>query len=85
LASQTRRAAASIPADIAEGCGTNGDAELRRLLTIAMGSASELEYLLVLGMDLGLLNEDTFRVLMGNTIEVKRILAGFMKKLKADH
>jgi four helix bundle protein len=42
LASQMRRAASSIPANIAEGCGRNGNAELSRFFQIAMGSASEL-------------------------------------------
>lgn len=44
LTIQIRRASASIPANIAEGCGRNGVAELARFLHIAMGSASELEY-----------------------------------------
>src|SRR2546430_6003358 len=48
LVSQIRRAAASIPSNIAEGCGRDGDPELSRFCTIARGSASELEYQLLL-------------------------------------
>jgi four helix bundle protein len=44
LTSQLRRASSSIPANIAEGCGRGGNAELARFLQIGMGSASELEY-----------------------------------------
>src|SRR5215472_6661494 len=55
LTAQIRRAAASIGANIAEGCGRRGDAELGRFLQIAMGSACELEYHLLLARDLGIL------------------------------
>jgi len=48
LASQMRRAASSIPSNIAEGCGRDGDAELSRFCSIARGSASELEYQILL-------------------------------------
>ena len=58
LTSQIRRAASSIPANIAEGCGRNGEAELARFCQIAMGSASELEYHLLLARDLKYLNTD---------------------------
>jgi four helix bundle protein len=55
LTSQIRRATASIGANLAEGCGRNGDAEFARYCSIAMGSASELEYHLLLAQDLKLL------------------------------
>jgi four helix bundle protein len=52
LTSQIRRSSTSIPTNIAEGCGRNGDAELARFMSIGMGSASELEYQLLLAHDL---------------------------------
>ncbi len=55
LRSQIRRSCASIPANIAEGCGRNADGDFARFLQIAMGSASELEYHLLLVRDLNLL------------------------------
>jgi four helix bundle protein len=55
ITSQMRRSAVSIPANIAEGCGRSGNLELARFLSIAMGSASELEYLVLVSADLGLL------------------------------
>jgi four helix bundle protein len=84
LTSQIRRASASIPANIAEGCGRHGDAEFGRFLSIAMGSACELEYHLLLGRDLGYLNNADFENLSMELAEVKRMLTGFIKKLIAD-
>ncbi len=84
VTSQIRRACASIPANIAEGCGRNSDNELRRFLEIAMGSASELEYHLLLSKDLSYISDSKHTQLNESTCEVKRMLSGFIQKLKAD-
>ena len=82
LTSQIRRSSTSIPTNIAEGCGRNGDAELARFMTISMGSASEVEYQLLLAYDLGYLSQETYAELHEKVTEVKRMLAGFIQKLK---
>lgn len=74
LTSQIRRSCSSIPANLAEGCGRNGDAEFARFCSIAMGSASELEYHLLLARDLKLIKPKDYADLTQRTIEVKRIL-----------
>ena len=84
LTSQMRRSAASIGANIAEGSCRKGDCELGRFLQIAMGSASELEYHLLLARDLELLRMVDYHRLSEGTVEVKRMLASFIHKLKAD-
>jgi four helix bundle protein len=84
LTSQIRRSCASIPANIAEGCGRNGDAELARFLRIAMGSASELEYHLLLAHDPNLLNALDHERLTKEVTEIKRMLTSFVQKLTAD-
>ncbi len=84
LTSQIRRCSSSIPANIAEGCGRAGDAELARFLQIAMGSASELEYHLLLAYDLQILSEVDHKRLTRQVIEVKRMLTSFIRKLKAE-
>ena len=84
LTTQLRRSASSIPANLAEGCGRNGDAELARFCSIAMGSASELEYHLLLARDLNLLNAADYTALANQTTEVKRMLTGLQQKLTAD-
>jgi four helix bundle protein len=84
LTSQVRRSAASIPTNVAEGCGRSGEAELARFLNIAMGSASELEYQLLLAHDLKLVDTDEHQSLSGDVIEVKRMLTSLVQKLKAE-
>ena len=84
LSAQLRRSSASIAANLAEGCGRNGDAELARFCSIAMGSASELDYHLLLARDLKLLNATDYADLARDTSEVKRMLTGLIQKLTAD-
>ncbi len=84
LTSQVRRSCSSIAANLAEGCGRNGDAEFARFCSIAMGSASELEYHLLLAKDLELIRVTEYEHLAQSAIEVKRMLAALLLKLTAD-
>jgi four helix bundle protein len=83
LTSQIRRASASIPANIAEGCGRGGKAELGQFLRVAMGSASEVEYHLLLARDLGYLDISLYGELDSKATEVKRMLASLIVKVRA--
>ena len=83
LTSQIRRAATSIPTNIAEGCGRDGDAELGRFLNIAKGSASEVEYLLQLARDLNYIEPKAEERLKFQTVEVRKMLYGFAKELRS--
>jgi four helix bundle protein len=82
LTSQLRRASSSIPSNIAEGCGRNGDAELARFLGIALGSVNELDYHLLLARDLGYLQPTSYEHLAAETQGVKRMLAAFIDRLR---
>jgi four helix bundle protein len=84
LVSQMRRAAVSIPTNIAEGCGREGEAELGRFMQIAMGSASELEYEILLAHELGFIGPDDNLQLSHAIEELKRMMTAFFRKLTAD-
>lgn len=84
ITSQIRRASGSIPANIAEGCGRGSDADLARFLQMAMGSACEVEYHALLARDLNMLNEDNYNRINDQVCEVKRMLASFLQKLRAE-
>jgi len=84
LTNQIQRAAVSIPANIAEGCSKDSDAELKRFFLIAMGSSSELEYLLLLAHDLGYLQENIYRSMQNELVEIRKMLNAFIQKLKAN-
>ncbi len=83
LTSQVRRACISIPANIAEACGREGDAEFGRFLQIALGSASELEYHLLLANELRFLNSKDYENLGNQVSEVKRMLTALMQRAKS--
>ena len=84
LTSQMRRAASSVPANITEGCGRGSDSDFARFLQIAMGSASELEYHLLLASDLKMLEKAKYAKLDADVTEIKKMLASLLRKLKAD-
>lgn len=84
LTSQVRRAAASIGGNIAEGCVKGSDVEFARFLRIALGSASELQYHLLLARDLGFLDPVRHESLNGGVEEVKRMLTAFIRTLLAE-
>ena len=84
LTSQIRRSATSIPSNNAEGCGRQSDAEPARFLHIAMGSASELEYQMLLSHDLKYIPDVEYQKLNSNVTEIKRMLTAFIQTLKAD-
>ena len=81
LVNQMRRAAASIPTNIAEGCGRNSKPDFARFIDIALGSINELHYQLVLSRDLKYLDSETFDKLVENVVEVRRMMYGFRTSL----
>ena len=81
LTSQIRRAAVSIPSNIAEGCGFNSDKQVNRFLEMAVSSSCELETQLFLSMDLGYIQSNKVEILQHELIELRRMMIGFRKSL----
>jgi four helix bundle protein len=81
LSSQMRRASISICSNIAEGCGRRGDPEFRRFLSLAMGSACELESELILCLDLSLIAAAPQQEVLKTLTEIKRMLGGLINRL----
>jgi four helix bundle protein len=84
LTVQLRRASASVPTNIAEGCGRDSERELARFMSIAAGSASEVEYQILLACDLNYIQDETYRELNQQVNDVKRMLNSFIQKLTAN-
>ena len=82
LTSQMRRAAISIPSNVAEGCGRGSDPDFARFLVIAMRSASELEYQLLLSRDLGYLDSITHQSLEEKIVEIKKMLTSLIQRIR---
>lgn len=83
LTNQLRRASSSIPANIAEGCGKNSKAELAHYLNIALGSANESEYFLILSKDLLYLPTEIFSELSDKINQIKAMLISLINKVRA--
>jgi len=85
LTSQIRRAIVSIPTNIAEGCGRRTNAELANFLNIASGSASEVEYELLIAKELEYITAEQHNLWTQEICEIRSMLAAYMHKLKTDH
>lgn len=81
LTSQIRRAALSIPTNISEGCGRDSDTEFNRFLTIALGSATEIEYLILLSKDLNYIDINIFEILNNDINIIKKKIYTLKQKL----
>ena len=81
LVSQMKRSAASIPTNIAEGCGRNSEKDFCRFLVIAFGSANELEYQIILSTDLNFISLIENKKLLAEIEGVKKMLNAFIRKL----
>jgi four helix bundle protein len=83
LTNQLRRAASSIPANIAEGCGKNTNSEFTHFLNISLGSANEAEYFLILSKNLKYLIEEKISQLYNLINEVKRMSIALINKVRS--
>lgn len=83
LVTQMQRAAYSIPSNFSEGCGRDSDKDFNRFVQIALGSAHELEYFLILANDLSFIENNSWESLDKQVNEIKKKLFNLSKKLKA--
>ena len=81
LTSQIRRAISSIPTNIAEGCGRNSNKDIAHFLQIAIGSASEVEYELLLAHDLQYINKDEYERLINEMVAIRKMIIKYRTEL----
>jgi four helix bundle protein len=84
LTSQLRRAASSIGANLAEGCGRQSNPEFARFVRISVGSASELDYHLLLASDLGFIESAAYGRLSRSLTEVRKMLASLLSTVEIE-
>lgn len=82
ITSQLRRATSSVPTNIAEGCGRESDADFRRFLIMAHGSATEVEYLILLSAELNYVSKSEFDEFTEKVIVLRKQLRKLIDKLK---
>ena len=83
LTSQLRRAAVSIPANIAEGAARKTDKEFLQFLSIAQGSSSDVETELLIGLKLGFLSQDVYDQLRNEIESIGRMLVGLSNHIRS--
>jgi four helix bundle protein len=83
ITSQLRRSASSIPANIAEGCGRLGGEDSARFFQIALGSAFESDYFLLLGKDLGFMEIAEYESLSAQVQDIQKMLRSLILKTRA--
>lgn len=85
LINQMRRAAVSVPSNIAEGCGRNTDNDTIRFIRIAVGSLCELETQLYLANDLQYLSETDISDILDEANKIRKMMMGFIKKITTNN
>ena len=81
LTSQLRRAAVSVPSNIAEGQGRKGDGEFKHFLRLSLGSLMEVETQIMISERLGYLTPSSAQSLLRHTGELERIMNGLIKSI----
>ncbi len=83
LTSQIRRSSSSIPTNIAEGCGRGTNKEFAQFLQIAIGSAYELDYQILLAKDLEYIDKNTYSELNDEIIRLQKQIAALLIKVRS--
>ncbi len=84
LTSQLKRCAVSMPANISEGCGRNTNKDFAHFLNISLGSAYELETLLIVSNDLNLVSEEQLNNITLKISEIQKMTFGLIKTLRQE-